>query len=136
MKRLFVLVKEEIQTRGIKYIIVGIWNTIFGIVSYTFLLVCFPKVHYLLSGIFSGILAITNAFLCYKFFVFKTKGNFLLEYFRCYIVYGSGMLISMCGMYILVSILGMRAVWANLIMTAIIIVGSYFGHLFFSFKRK
>ena len=34
-------------------------------------------------------LGITVAFLCYKHFVFRTKGNYLKEWLRCFAVYGS-----------------------------------------------
>lgn len=129
-------VKEEILRRGIRYVIVGAWNTLFGVGCYTALLLIFPQVHYLVLGIFSNILAITNAFLCYKFFVFKTKGYLLTEYFRCYIVYGGGMLAGMCGMFVCVSLFGFSPVWANLVVTAVVIIGSYCGHRFFSFNHK
>ena len=74
MKILNKLLELEIFRQGIRYVIVGGWNTVFGVGCYTLLLIIFGQKHYLLLGIFSNIIAVTNAFLCYKYFVFKTKG--------------------------------------------------------------
>ncbi len=135
MRKFLQAVKTEILRRGIRYTIVGAWNTVFGLGCYTVLLLVFPRVHYLLLGVVSNVLAITNAYLCYKFFVFKTKGHYLREYFRCYVVYGGGMLAGMCGMFVCVSLLGFNAIWSNIFMTGTIFVFSYCGHRFFSFRR-
>ena len=83
-----------------------------------------------------NIAAITNAFLCYKLFVFRTKGNWLKEYLKCYIVYGGGTLAGMGLLYILVSLFKLNPVFANFLSTAVVVVASYFGHKYFSFGRK
>jgi putative flippase GtrA len=37
-------------------------------------------------------LNISVAYFTYKFFVFRTKGNYLAEWFKCFAVYGTGMI--------------------------------------------
>ena len=71
-----------------RYLIAGICNSIFGycigLVLYeTF----FLKFHIILILVIANILAISFAFLTYKIYVFKTKGNWLAEYLKCYVVY-------------------------------------------------
>ena len=39
----------------------------------------------------ANLIAITVAFLGYKWFVFRTRGNYLVEWIRCFGVYGSSM---------------------------------------------
>lgn len=129
------LLQLELFRNGVRYVIGGAWNTVFGIGCYTVLIIIFGQEHYLLLGLFSNILAITNAFLCYKYFVFKSKGPFWQEYFRCYLVYGSNMLIGMAEMYVCVSLLGFDAICSNLAVTVINFVVSYFGHKYFSFRN-
>ncbi|MBP5531557.1 MAG: GtrA family protein [Lentisphaeria bacterium] len=136
VRRFISRVNDEIRKYGIRYFLVGIWNTVWGLGCYTALLILFPRVHYLVLGIFSNVLAITNAFLCYKFLVFRTKGHFLKEYFRCYVVYGGGMLLGMCGMFICVTLLGFNAIFSNFFVTFVIFVFSFCGHRFFSFRHK
>lgn len=79
-----------------RYILVGIWNTAFGYAMYagfTALLTSRLSHAYVLASVLSGMLNITVAFLGYKWFIFKTKGNYLREWFRCLAVYGGGFLL-------------------------------------------
>ena len=45
-----------------------------------------------IASLVSNPINITMAYLCYKFIFFRTKGNYLLEWLRCFAVYGLGML--------------------------------------------
>ena len=84
---------SEIKAQSIRYIITGIWNTVFGILVYALLIKLLGENHYILLAVVSNIISITNAYICYKLFVFKTKGNILKEYLKCYVVYGLSMLL-------------------------------------------
>jgi len=120
----------------ILYLLVGGWNTVFGIAVYAGLYHWLGNsVHYLILLIPSNILAITNAFACYKLFVFKTKGNVLREYSRCYVVYGGMMLVGAALMFGLVDGLHLPPVIANCACVAVTTIISYFAHRDFSFKQ-
>lgn len=77
----------------LRYLVVGLWNTGFGygtFVLFTMLLSRrFPRYGYIPGGILSSVFSITVAFFGYKWFIFKTKGNYLREWLRCMAVYGS-----------------------------------------------
>ena len=76
-----------------RYLMVGVFNTAFGYSSYavlTFLLTPHIAYAYVVAGVISNLLNITIAFLNYKWFVFKTKGNYLREWLRCLLVYSGG----------------------------------------------
>jgi putative flippase GtrA len=81
----------------LRYLVVGVWNTGFGyaaFVLFTLLLSRpFPRYGYISAGVISSVLSITVAFLGYKWFIFKTKGNYLGEWIRCMAVYGSSMVL-------------------------------------------
>ena len=49
---------------------------------------------YMLAGLISSFLNITFSFLNYKWFIFKTKGNYLREWSRCVAVYGGTYLLA------------------------------------------
>jgi len=53
------------------------------------------QVHYVIILIASNVVSITNAYLFYKFIVFKTKGNYLIEYLRFYVVYGMAIVLNL-----------------------------------------
>jgi putative flippase GtrA len=79
-----------------RYLVVGVCNTIFGYSTYaglTLLLTPHVPFAYMVASPISGLLNITFAFFNYKWFIFKTKGNYLREWARCVLVYGSTMLV-------------------------------------------
>jgi len=84
----------------LNYLAVGIFNTLFGYATYVFfftLLSALISAHHPsllapLAAIVSTPLNITVAYFGYKIFVFKTHGNYLAEWLRCFGVYGVGML--------------------------------------------
>ncbi len=121
----------------IRYLFVGGWNTLFGVglyaVAYYF---WHEHIHYLALVIPCNILAITNAYVCYKLFVFRTRGNWLREYLRFYVVYGAAMLMGFVLMALFVELLHMHPVLASISITGITIVCSFFGHKRISFAPK
>ncbi len=128
--------KDDVH-QFIRYGLIGGWNTVFGLGVYTLLFELLGKhVNYLALTIPANILAITNAFLCYKLIVFKTKGNWWREYWRCYTVYGSGALLGMGLLFILVTGCGIYPVAAQFITVPLIMIISYLGHKFFSFRSN
>lgn len=119
----------------VRYLLVGGWNTAFGMFSYAALYHFFGgKVHYLVLLIPSNILAVTNAFFCYRLIVFRSRNNILLEYLRCYLVYGGMMLVGAALMWLLVGKLRLPPPLANCVAIAITTVVSFFAHRNFSFR--
>src|SRR5579875_4117721 len=83
-----------------RYLLVGAFNTLFGYCSFLvvvkLLSAVIPARYLSLTAIAGSIIStplnITVAYFGYKFFVFKTKGNYLLEWLKCFAVYGTGMI--------------------------------------------
>jgi putative flippase GtrA len=74
----------------IRYIIGGLCNTLFGyFISLGLYQILSTHIHIIFIALFANILAITFAFLMYKLFVFQTKGNWINEYLKSYLVYGA-----------------------------------------------
>jgi putative flippase GtrA len=84
----------------VRYVCIGIFNTLFGYTSFAValtLLNALLPAHLLyltviLASILSTPLNITVAYFGYKFLVFRTKGNYLGEWLKCFAVYGTGMI--------------------------------------------
>ncbi len=99
-RRLARLVQKFPKRQFVRYVSVGVWNTVFGFCSFAAFLFLFShllpqKFLYLavvVASLVSHPLNITMAYFCYKFFVFRTTGNYLMEWLRCFAVYGLGML--------------------------------------------
>lgn len=118
----------------IKFLVVGGWNTLFGYGIFIALYYAPFKLHYIIIQIISTILAITNAYIFYKFFVFKTRGNYFREYLRFYVVYGTVFLINLVLLPFLVEILKFNPVIGQGILLVGTIIASFFGHKRFSFR--
>jgi putative flippase GtrA len=118
----------------IRFLVVGVWNTFFGIGLYTLLVTLLGKDTYLLLVIPVNIVAITQNFILYKFVVFRTKGDYLHEYFRFYIVYGPPVLVNLFVLPVLVRVIGLDPRVAQFLFTFVVVFISWFGHKYFTFR--
>jgi putative flippase GtrA len=83
-----------------RYLCVGVFNTLFGYCTFATTLYLLnlglPQRFLYLTVILASIIAtplnITVAYIGYKFFVFRTHGNYLREWLKCFAVYGTGMI--------------------------------------------
>ena len=120
----------------VMYLLVGGWNTIFGYcmgLSLYYLL--YGYLHILVILVMTNILSISMSFFTYKLFVFKTTGNWLLEYVRCYVVYGSIALVGMLLIWIMVNFIEVPFWIAQALIVMVTVVLSYASHKRFTFKK-
>ena len=97
--RLRRLLRRLPKRQFIRYLAVGVFNTVWGYCSFAVCLFLFSHLlpqHFLylavvIASLASTPLNITVAYFGYKLFVFRTKGNYLVEWLRCFAVYGLGM---------------------------------------------
>lgn len=130
MKELLVRHKQKIV-----YLLTGGWNTLFGYVSFVVLYRLLSQTfNYSLILTFSYILSITNSYVGYKLFVFKTKGNIVREYFRFYLVYGGAFIVNLILFPVLTGVLMVNAYLAQGIIVFMTVVSSYVFHNKFTFK--
>ena len=130
----------------VRYLLVGGFNTCFGyalFVSFNYLFRSLGVYGSEIASLLSNIVAITVAFLGYKWFVFRTRGHYLREWLRCLSVYGTSMVFSLVMLPPLTLLLRhwfgpsqMASNVAAAILTVFTVVGSYFGHKHFSFRRS
>ena len=125
-----------LQSTFVRYLIVGAWNTFFGMAIYAMLYYWLGRhVHYLVVLLPANLLAIANAFLGYKLFVFRTRGNALREYLRCHVVYGGMTLMNGILLFLAVECVRLPPVFANSISVVLITLVSFLAHRHFSFRR-
>jgi putative flippase GtrA len=127
-----------------RYLLVGLANTIVGygtFALFTAILDRFTAHGYVLASVLSGLLNITFAYLNYKRFVFRTKGNYLREWSRCLAVYGSAIVIGAMLLPIFVFFLHRWAgltvsapYLAGLVLLALTTIYNFLGNKKFSFR--
>jgi putative flippase GtrA len=128
-----------------RFLLIGGFNTVFNYLLFATLNWSFEGLgsySYMYAAALAGFISITVSFLMYKWFVFKTRGNYLVEWIRCFGVYGTSALITLGGLPILVPILRRtmhRPEFASYvggaIMTVVTVLFSFVGHRNFSFRQ-
>lgn len=120
-----------------KFLFVGGLNTAFSFLfSIAIYEVSKTYFHILLIGLLINIFTISFSYITYKIFVFKSKGNWLREYLRCYAVYLKIAIINILLTWILVEFCGITF-WVSQIMLIVsTAVLSYYGHKYFTFVKR
>ena len=137
---------DNSSSQLLRYLAVGGFNTVFG---YGLFAACnwaftgLGSYSYMYAAVVSNVVAITVAFLGYKWLVFRTSGNYLSEWIRCLGVYGSSMLIGLAGLAVLVPVLRRNLhhpeqapYVAGAVIMIITVTFSFFGHKTISFRQK
>jgi putative flippase GtrA len=83
-----------------RYLCVGAFNTVFGYATFAIALTLlngvlpqrFVYLTVVVASVLTTPLNITVAYFGYKIFVFKTSGNYLMEWLKAFAVYGTGMI--------------------------------------------
>jgi putative flippase GtrA len=132
-------------TQFVRYLLVGASNTIIGYSSYAVLTaVLTPRIPhaYILAGVLASVLNITVSFLNYKWFVFKTSGNYLREWMRCLVVYSGGIALTTALLPVTVFLVRHIAhvhesapYIAGALLMGVNVILSFLGHKKFSFGR-
>jgi putative flippase GtrA len=115
--------------------LVGGWNTLFSYLVFAALYFLLRGyLHYMVLYVISSVLSITNAYIGFKLFVFKTRGHYLREYSRFYVVYGGALALNLLLLPLVVETCRISPVVAQAGLALITVAFSYFGHKNFSFK--
>ena len=127
-----------------RYLLTGLWNTAFAygsFVLFTAVLDRYMPASYMAGSLLSSLLNITVSFLGYKWFVFKTKGNYLKEWVRCLMVYSGGLVLGLAllppTVFAVTYVTGNRRAApyiAGALLLGMQVILSFVGHKKFTFK--
>jgi putative flippase GtrA len=134
----------------LRYIAVGVWNTVFGYASFmlfTWLFIrLFPANPATMTTVAYAVSAFVNisvSFFGYKWFVFRTKGNYLLEYSRSFGVYLPTLAVNAIAIAPLTVLLRHVTSFprqapyvAGAVLMAVTVILSFLGHKHISFRQK
>jgi len=131
------LISRVLARQEIRYLIAGGWNTFFGTGCFFFFYwLLHAHIHYMIIAVFTNILAVTMAYVTYKLFVFKTRGNIIREYLKFYSVYSVGIVFGLAALPFCMEKLHLNAYLSQTLILAVTIVFSFIGHKRFSFKAR
>jgi putative flippase GtrA len=116
------------------YLVVGAWNTAFGYGEWAVLQhLLQDHLHYLVILVLAWPLAVLNAYVCYRRFVFRSSGSVWKELPRFALVYFGTLVAGLAALPFLLRTLPFDIYMVQAGYTAVVVVLSYVGHKFFSF---
>ena len=117
------------------YIAVGGWNTMFGYGVWALLQYLLGShVHYLVVVMLAWPIAVLNAYLGYRLVVFRSQGSLLTELPRFSLVYLATLVANLALLPVALATLPFNIYVIQALFTAAVVVVSYLGHKYFSFR--
>jgi putative flippase GtrA len=124
------------RERGVRYLLVGAWNTVFGYGVFAALqLTLGDSVGYIILLAIAQVLGTLNAFVGYRLLVFRVEGSVLRDLARFSTVYVGAFLVNLAALPLLVEVFGLPVLVAQAAVVAGTVVASFFVHRGFSFRR-
>jgi putative flippase GtrA len=131
------VIRDLLNSSKFRYLIAGGWNTVFGYsLGVILFLLLTDSVHTAFIAFICNLISMAMSFITYKLFVFRTKGNWIKEYFKACLVYGNVAIISIVVIWILVDLVGLNIWISQALAILVTVVISYFGHEKFTFKAR
>lgn len=117
------------------YLVVGGWNTLFGYSEWALLeYLLHDYLHYIIILMLSWPLAVLNAYVCYRHFVFRSRDSVPKELPRFALVYLGTLAAALLALPFLLHTLPFNIYVIQAGYTAVVVVLSYLSHKFFSFR--
>lgn len=126
-----------ISDRRVAYLIVGCFNTANAFVIFVVaqLLLGSSFWGYMASLLISHVLGVLCAFVLHRRFVFRVRGHVWLDLARFEVVNLAALGMNALLLPLFVEVAGLPVIVAQVVAGGLAVVGTYFGHLMFSFRR-
>jgi putative flippase GtrA len=116
------------------YLVVGGWNTVFGYGVWALLQSLLgAHLHYLVVVLLAWPIAVLNAYIGYRYVVFRSRGPILKELPRFSLVYFVTLIVNLAALPIALNVLPFNIYVVQALLTAVVIVCSYLSHRYYSF---
>src|SRR5664280_1694113 len=116
------------------YLAVGGWNTVFGYAAWALLQYLLGEhLHYLVVVVLSWPIAVLNAYLGYRYVVFRSRGSVFRELPRFSLVYLLTLLVNLALLPIALRVLPFNIYAIQAGFAVVVVVCSYLGHKHYSF---
>lgn len=129
---LFRLVRDQ----RVAFLLVGGTNTAIGMGWFTvFQLTIGRHLGYMASLVAAHIASVLCAFVLYRRFVFRVRGHVWRDLARFEVVNLSALAVNLVSLPLAVEVLNLAPILAQLLVTVVTLLISWFGHKGFSFRR-
>ena len=124
----------EVHGEKLRYLLVGVWNTLFNVLLFNALLLLFGHERYLVWFWIAWAVSVVQSTVTMKYIAFRSRGNLLPQVGRAYLVYLPAQGLSTAIMWFAVGVVHMLPQVAQLMAIAVTTVFSYLGHKYFTFR--
>jgi putative flippase GtrA len=119
------------------FLIVGGWNTVFGYAVFALLYLAYNGTLPLTAIIvIAYVVSVVNNFFTYKYIVFRTQGRKLREALRFLVIYTPSLVANLIVLPLALKYLPLNAYVIQAIYTFVVLVLTYFGHKYFTFRHS
>ena len=123
------------QNLNSRYLIIGVWNTCFGVGNFLLISYAFTKLSDLLILAISYFISIVQAHFSQRKYVWKSKSPYLKELFKFSTIYLVQYPINALFLVIFCQKLGMSRELGQLIITVMLVFLTFFLNRFFVFRK-
>ena len=124
------------SSQRLRFLAVGVWNTVFGYVCFAVLFLTLGrKLHYLWIQLLAHFLSVSNAFLWHRHVTFRSSSHWFPEYLRFNVSYLGALVFGLVALPVLVTGLGWNPLLAAAAVMGAAVFLSYALHRRFSFRR-
>ena len=117
------------------YLVVGGWNTVFGYSVWALMQYMLGDfLPYLVIVLLAWPIAVLNAYLGYRYIVFRSRGPVLRELPRFSLVYAATLIVNLAVLPIALAVLPFNIYVIQALFAAVVIVCSYLAHKYYSFQ--
>lgn len=133
----FLVAKLRELPEKLRFVVVGGFNTVLGFGAFALIQFLIGAwVGEVLVLVLAHISVSSIAFILHRRITFRVDGNVVIDFLRFQSVYIIPIGINLVILPLLVRLAGMNVYLAQGIITVVTVVVSYFGHKYFSFRRK
>ena len=116
------------------YLVVGGWNTVFGYGAWAFLQYLLgDHLHYLVVVVLSWPIAVLNAYLGYRYVVFRSRASVFRELPRFSLVYLVTLLVNLVLLPIALRVTPFNIYVVQALLTGVVVICGYLAHKYYSF---
>lgn len=130
------MLKKLLGSERIRFLMVGGINTVVGYLLFVLFYQLLGPEFYLPAYVTSYAVALLSGYTLQRLFVFKAKGQVVLDFLRYTAVQLVTFTVNLLLLPLFVEFFRMDPLIAQAIILFITVVGSYFAHRYFTFRRK
>ena len=116
------------------YLVVGAWNTVFAYAAWALLQYLLGgTLNYLVIVVLAWMVSVLNAYVGYRYIVFRSRGSMMRELPRFSLVYLATLIANLLLLPIALRILPFSIYIDQAVFTIVVVICSYLSHKYYSF---